>query len=74
MMLYMSGRIVQAEQGIKISQRFLSLVSAHFLRFVQNQYGAGSLDDINRPSASEFVKLFVNAARFFAAAAFLKRY
>ena len=69
----MGGRVVQCEQRIKVFQRLLGHITAHFLGFVQNDDGAVCGNDINGSTGAEFIALGIDDSGFLTLAVFLQR-
>ena len=66
-MLFCVGRgVIKRKERIKVFQRFLRYIAAHFLRLVKNDYRAVRLDNI------EFIALGIDYTRFLALAVLFK--
>ena len=61
-LLGMSGRVVEAEQRVKVFECLLRNLAAHFLRLVKNDDRSVRLYNINRTARAELITLGVNNA------------
>ena len=57
MLCFVCCRIIYAEKGIEVFESLLSNITAHFLRFVKNDYRSVCLYYVNRSSGAEFITL-----------------
>ncbi len=55
MFVFLSGRIIQREQRIKIRKSLLRYRTAHFLRLVENNYRSVGFYNVNRSARAKFV-------------------
>ena len=72
-LLCVRGRVVQAEQRIEVLKSFLRDLTAHFLRFVQNDNRSVRLDNINRAAGTELITLGIDNTSFLALAVLFQR-
>lgn len=63
----MGGRVVQAEQRVKLLQAFLRGRATHFLWLIQDNDRAVCFDYINRSAASEIIQLCTDTPCIFTA-------
>ena len=57
MVLLVGGRVVQAEQRVKLLQAFLRGRATHFLRLIQDDDRAVCFDDVDRSAAAKIIQL-----------------
>ena len=57
MVIFMSSRIIQRKERFEFIQRFLRLLSTHFLRFIKNYNRSISPNDVDRSPAAKLVQL-----------------
>ena len=65
MVLFVSGRIVQTEQRVKLLQAFLRGCSAHFLRLIQDNDRAVCFNYVDWSAAAEIIQLCADTSCIF---------
>ena len=65
MVLFVSGRVVQAEQRVKFLQAFLRGRATHFLWLIQDNNRAVCFDDVDRSAAAEIIQLCTDTTCIF---------